>query len=81
MILNRINGKMYIGKSTNCYGRWLTHRSDYKEKTNPLYDDMHNYGIENFSFKIIKKIPINLLKSEQQKYIQKYNTAAPNGYN
>ena len=80
-ITNKTNKKMYIGQSENCYGRWLKHRSDYLVQDNPLYKDMREYGIENFSFKIIKQIPIHLLKSEQKKYIQKYNTTAPNGYN
>jgi len=80
-IKNNLNGKKYIGQSENCYARWLKHKSDYLIGNNPLYEDMRNFKIENFSFKIIKKIPAYLLKSEQKKYIEKYNTLFPNGYN
>ena len=80
-IQNNLNGKKYIGQSENCYGRWLKHKSDYIIKDNPLYEDMRKYGIENFSFRVIKKTITYLLKSEQQKYIEKYNTKYPNGYN
>ena len=80
-IQNNLNGKKYIGQSENCYGRWLAHKSDYVIGDNPLYQDMRKYGIENFSFKIIEKIPAYLLKKRQKDYILKYNTTAPNGYN
>lgn len=81
LIQNNINGKKYIGQSENCYSRWLKHKSDYLYKNNPLYEDMRKYGIENFSFKVIKRVAVYLLKSEQEKYIIKYNTRQPNGYN
>lgn len=81
LIQNNLNGKKYIGQSENCYGRWLKHKSDFYIGDSPLYADMRNFGIENFSFKVIKKIPAYLLKSEQKKYIERYNTLSPNGYN
>ena len=81
LIQNKLNGKKYIGQSENCYGRWLTHKSNYIMGNNPLYEDMRKYGIENFSFKIIEKIPAYFLKEKQKEYILKYNTTVPNGYN
>ncbi len=80
-IQNKINNKKYIGKSENCYGRWLSHKNNYLIGNNPLYEDMRKYGIENFYFKIIEKTPIYLLDKRQKEYIQKYNTLIPNGYN
>ena len=80
-IQNTLNGKMYIGQSENCYGRWLKHKSDSKNKEGPLYEDIRKYGIENFYFKIIKKIPAYLLETKKNEYIKKYNTLYPNGYN
>ena len=81
MIINKLNGKKYIGQSINCYARWLKHKSSYKYEDSPLYNDMRNFGIENFKFKIIERTPIYLLNSREKEYIQKYNTLAPNGYN
>ena len=80
-IKNNLNRKKYIGQSENCYARWLKHKSDYLIGNNPLYEDMRNFGIENFSFKVIKKVTAYLLKSEQLACIEKYNTKQPNGYN
>ena len=80
-IQNNLNGKMYIGQSVNCYGRWLKHKSDYKHLDLPLYQDMRKYGIENFYFKVIEKMPAYLLNTREQEYIEKYNTLVPNGYN
>lgn len=80
-IVNKLNGKTYIGKSENCYNRWLQHKTAYKTTNSPLYRDMREYGIENFYFKVIKKMPAYLLNVRQQEYIQKYNTLYPNGYN
>lgn len=80
-IKNNLNGKKYIGQSENCYGRWLAHKSDFQIGNNPLYNDMRKYGIENFSFKIIKKVLPYMLKTEQLAYIEKYNTKQPYGYN
>lgn len=80
-IKNNLNGKKYIGKSENCYGRWLSHRTNYKLQNNPLYEDMRKYGIENFSFRIIEKIPAYLHNIRKLEYIKKYNTIVPNGYN
>lgn len=80
-ITNNFNKKKYIGQSENCYGRWLKHKSDYIKNNSPLYNDMCKYGIENFSFRVIKRVLPYMLKSEQIACIDKYNTRQPNGYN
>ena len=80
-ITNKINGKIYIGQSTNCYGRWLQHRSASKTDNRPLYQDMRKYGLDNFTFKIIEKMPAYLLNTREQEYIQKYDCMYPKGYN
>lgn len=81
IITNLMNNKIYIGKSENCYGRWLKHKTDYLLGNNPLYKEMREYGLKNFEFKIIEKTPAFLLKAREQEYIQKYNSKYPNGYN
>ena len=80
-ITNKLNGKVYIGSSENCYGRWLAHKRDYLIQDNPLYCDIRECGIDNFYFQVIEKIPAYMFKSRKQMYIQKYNSTVPNGYN
>lgn len=80
-IVNKINNKVYIGQSENCYGRWLQHKTASHTRSSPLYNDMREYGIENFYFKIIDRIPAYLLNQKEQEYIKKYNSLYPNGYN
>jgi group I intron endonuclease len=80
-ITNILNGKKYIGQSENCYARWLSHRSDYLTGNNPLYNDMREYGIENFKFKVIERTSAYYFKIRKNYYIKKYNTLYPNGYN
>lgn len=54
MILNNINGKMYIGYSKNPIGRYNSHKSVARKKPNrPLYNAMNKYGFDNFSLVIL----------------------------
>ena len=80
-ITNKINHKVYVGQSENCYDRWIQHKTDSKYKKSPLYNDIRKYGIENFYFKIIEKMPAYLLNAREKEYIKKYNSLYPNGYN
>ena len=85
-ITNKINGKSYIGKSTNINKRWLTHRSlDYgrsPEKT--LYKAFIKYGLNNFSFEIIEEMnskEYEELGNERENYWINYYNTFQNGYN
>ena len=80
-VINKINKKMYIGQSENCYNRWLQHKTKYKTNFSLLYNDMRELGLENFYFKILEKTPPYLLNTREKYYIEKYNSIAPNGYN
>jgi group I intron endonuclease len=62
-ITNSINGKVYIGLSTNIEKRWNKHRSvmtNPKERNYkyPLYCAMRKYGIENFTFEVLEECKI-----------------------
>ena len=55
-IENLINHKVYIGQSINIFRRWKDHMRNLKNnKQTHLYLAMKKYGIENFSFEIIKE--------------------------
>lgn len=54
-IINKINGKMYIGQSIDIKKRWSKHKmpSTWKDlPTIALYRAFVKYGIDNFEFKI-----------------------------
>ena len=83
VIKNSINGKIYVGKSKNCYKRLHQHLSDIKidnrnYNENPyLLNAFKKYGNENFECYILEKIiesDINILErllSERELYWMK----------
>ena len=77
-ITNTINGKIYIGRSTNVQDRWVQHIKSALEigtiaKTQ-LYKEMKNYGIENFSFELLEKCDKNQLNEKEKYYIALFKT-------
>ena len=59
-ITNIIDGSVYIGQTKNPSGRWSSHKSsskstDKKYYNRPIYVALRNYGINNFTFEIIKE--------------------------
>ena len=57
VIVNKINGKYYYGKSYNIQSRWKDHKINASQKINrKLYDAMNHYGHDNFSVHQIKEI-------------------------
>lgn len=56
IITNKINNKCYIGKTKNKNTRWSQHKSLAKSKriNNYFYNSLRKYGVENFSFEIVK---------------------------
>lgn len=87
-ITNKINSKVYIGKTNllDPYERWAQHISDYKRKRfekRIIYEAMNKYGIENFSFEVIEETNEDI---EREKfYIELYRSYVgfidSNGYN
>lgn len=81
-ITNKINGKSYIGQTTNYQRRFREHRNKGygEEPSKLLYKAFDKYGIDNFDFEVIEDLTENY--NEREKYwIQYYNTLTPNGYN
>lgn len=84
-ITNTINGKAYIGQTTNLQKRWYQHRNGYGSKI--LTKAFIKYGISNFEFEQIIKISSKdrenlrfILNTLEVLYIKKYNTFKK-GYN
>ena len=73
-IVNKVNGKYYVGSSVNIRTRWnnhrnlLTHRRHKSPKLQAAWD---KYGKENFEFKIIEKCEsvLETILAVEQKYL------------
>lgn len=77
---NKINGKSYIGQSTNIERRHKEHK--YRNGENTLFHKaIKEYGFDNFDFSIIEYCSADELNDKEVFYIKKYNTLIPNGYN
>jgi len=89
VIINKINGKYYFGKTFNIISRWNKHKSNASKKINRyLYDAMNCYGYDNFSIHKIKEIICDKkIITKELNRIEKYfisfsNSQDPNfGYN
>lgn len=85
-ITNLVNGKCYVGITTNLEYRWHCHRNapNYPYLKNPLYSAMRKYGIENFRFEVIEEGIQNIitLGEKERYYIKKYHShISEHGYN
>lgn len=89
-ITNKINQKSYIGSSIRVEKRWTQHKLDAfnsspnnKKYNYPLYCAFRKYGLENFSFEILKDDFSSIEEMEKYEHdmIIQYQTLSPNGYN
>jgi group I intron endonuclease len=73
-IENLVNGKVYIGKSKDIERRWKQHKKNMNkpERREPIYFGLRKYGIENFSFEILKECPKEDLNDFECFYIRLY---------
>jgi group I intron endonuclease len=83
---NMINGKSYIGKSKRIKRRYQEHVKGTVWRTTGkkslISKAIGKYGIENFSFEIIKECGSpEEMNNDELKFILEYNTVVPNGYN
>ena len=83
-IENKINGKIYIGKTLKTIEeRWREHCKDFQRERcekRPLYSAMNKYGIENFIVKEVEQCEESVL-SEREKYWIEYYGSFKYGYN
>jgi group I intron endonuclease len=79
-IQNKINGKIYIGKSTYIKVRWKLYYNHGTKKDQPILQAIDKYGIENFDFSVIENcLPKDL--NEREQYWIKYYNSYEEGYN
>lgn len=81
-IICAINGKQYIGCSSNIYSRINNHKSilnkkNVKRDNSYLIDDWHKYGADNFDYIVLEYTTENL-KDKECYYIERYDTVRRN---
>lgn len=89
-ITNLINGKLYIGKTSNSIQeRWAEHKHDSQRERcekRPLYDAFNKYRIDNFQIEKIEEVENDDIACERETYwIEQLRTYIGfedcNGYN
>ena len=88
-IKNKINNKVYIGKSKNIYRRIYQHLYDLKNKrinneNSHFLNAWYKYGKENFEYFILEELTLDdsICKNRELYWIKKYNsTDREFGYN
>lgn len=83
-ITNKVNGKIYIGKTLKTIeGRWKDHVEDYQRprfEKRPLYSAMKKYGVENFSVEEVEECSSEILSEREIYWIDFYDSFR-SGYN
>ena len=86
-IRNKVTGERYVGSSVDVKRRWTQHMrpSVWKKQPNiKLYNDMQEYGLDNFMFAILKHVEPEYLKQVEQEFIEMlkpaYNSNRANGW-
>lgn len=82
-ITNQVNGKHYIGQSTDISKRWQQHIQTAKTGDNMslIHKAMREYGINNFFFEVLVYCPHYELTYWERFYVLALNTQTPYGYN
>lgn len=82
---NKINGKIYIGQSSNIEKRFAQHLYDAERCKNGdqtgIDYAIKKYGIENFDFEIIEKSDSLQELDDREIYWISYYDSYKNGYN
>lgn len=75
-VLNNVNRKIYVGKTSNIEGRWFVHINESKNKCfYPLHKAIKKYGENNFTISIVESYDLeeDALKREIF-WIEEYKT-------
>lgn len=80
---NKINGKWYIGQSTDIYDRWKNAYEKLKCKNQPkIYQALSKYGYKNFERIIIEQCDsVNWIIDYREMHWIRYYNSVKNGYN
>ena len=84
-IENLVNHQVYIGQSVCISVRWRKHRRNAynpnsKSYDYPLYEEIREYGLENFDFSVLELCEPDELNEKEKFYVALYDSYE-NGYN
>lgn len=84
-ILNKINGKSYIGSTISLEKRFQQHINSSKWEScvsynYPLQRAFRKYGIDNFDFLLIEEISQEKVAEREKYWIKYYNTLTNSGW-
>lgn len=71
-IINKIDGKYYVGSSNNIEMRWLDHKIKLRKNKHAniyLQRSWNKYGEGGFEFVIVEQVPLDNLLITEQKYL------------
>lgn len=68
-IRNKINGKVYVGRSVNIERRWYEERNG--QVNSHLLRAFAKYGLDNFDFSVIEECPKQMLSERERYHIQR----------
>lgn len=85
-ITNQVNGKIYIGQSTNIKRRWREEKHNAFSESSNEYDcyrskAFRKYGLENFTFEVIEECVTEKLNERERYWADYYDSYTPKGYN
>ncbi len=83
-IVNRINGKYYVGSARTIRLRWNEHRTDLNRRCHHnahLINAWHRYGPENFDFVVVEECPAEKLIEVEQRYLDEARQNGDSAYN
>lgn len=82
-ITNLIDGKIYIGQSTNLHQRKIDHFKKSAVNSNPvkLHQDIQKYGDSKFRFSVLEYCSKEELDAEEKKWILNYYNHSFDMYN
>lgn len=86
-IFNKINAKIYVGKTNDYENRWKRHiriaNGAASERTNAIHRAIRKYGVNNFIFKVVQSFEIEADCFAAERYwVEYFNSNDENfGYN
>ncbi|HJV73173.1 MAG TPA: GIY-YIG nuclease family protein [Noviherbaspirillum sp.] len=79
-ITNTINGKVYVGLSSNIQKRWQTHRVPKIASKSAIHSAIRKHGVAAFRFEVLERCPVSKLSEREKHWIALLKTYQ-NGYN
>lgn len=81
-VTNKLNGKIYIGKTNNIGARIRQHLTTAKKRDSEFHKALDEDGFQNFTWEFLEYTTSSEIASDlEKKYILEFNSLIPNGYN